>query len=91
MALATLTKTGRAAIALAISSRPLHLAWGSGDPAWDADGATLPSLIGSTALINELVANPDRNIAAALAAKKVQRFLLDNAQVTTVTDAPEKE
>ena len=45
----------------------------------------------STALINELVANPDRNIAAALAAKKVQRFLLDNAQVTTVTDAPEKE
>jgi len=28
---------------------------------------------------------------AALAAKKVQRFLLDNAQVTTVTDAPEKE
>ena len=30
-------------------------------------------------------------IAAALAAKKVQRFLLDNAQVTTVTDAPEKE
>ena len=54
MALATLTKTGRAAIALAISSRPLHLAWGSGDPAWDADGATLPSLIGSTALLNEL-------------------------------------
>ena len=45
MALATLTKTGRAAIALAISSRPLHLAWGSGDPAWDADGATLPSLV----------------------------------------------
>ena len=32
MALATLTQTGRAAIALAISSRPLHLAWGSGDP-----------------------------------------------------------
>ena len=30
-------------------------------------------------------------VAAALAAKKVQRFLLDNAQVTTVTDAPEKE
>lgn len=54
MALATLTKTGRAAIALAISSRPLHLAWGSGDPAWDADGATLPSLVSSTALLNEL-------------------------------------
>ena len=30
-------------------------------------------------------------VAAALAAKKVQRFLLDNAQVTTVTDAPGKE
>ena len=54
MALATLTKTGRAAIALAISSRPLHLAWGSGDPTWDADGATLPSLVDSTALLNEL-------------------------------------
>lgn len=54
MALATLTKTGRAAIALAISSRPLHLARGSGDPAWDADGATLPSLVDSTALLNEL-------------------------------------
>jgi hypothetical protein len=33
----------------------------------------------------------DSFYAAALAAKKVQRFLLDNAQVTTVTDAPEKE
>ena len=54
MALATLTQTGRAAIALAISSRPLHLAWGSGDPTWDADGATLPSLVSSTALVNEL-------------------------------------
>lgn len=54
MALATLTKTGRAAIALAISSRPLHLAWGSGDPAWDAEGATLPSLVNSTELVNEL-------------------------------------
>ena len=29
-------------------------------------------------------------IAAALAAKKVQRFLLDNADITTVMD-PEKE
>ena len=34
---------------------------------------------------------PEDTIAAALAAKQVQRFLLDNAQVTTVTDAPEKE
>lgn len=30
-------------------------------------------------------------VAAALAAKKVQRFLLDNAKVTSVTDATEKE
>lgn len=30
-------------------------------------------------------------VAAALAAKKVQRFLLENAKVTSVTDAPEKE
>ena len=36
------------------------------------------------------VLSPD-TLAAALVAQKVQRFLLDNAQVTTVTDAPEKE
>ena len=54
MALATLTKTGRAAIALAISSRPLHLAWGAGSPEWDAADAVLPSLVDSTALVNEL-------------------------------------
>ena len=54
MALATLTKNGRAAIALAISSRPLHLAWGSGSPEWDADDPVLPSLVDSTALVNEL-------------------------------------
>ena len=35
--LATLTAAGRAAIVLAIKSQPLHLAWGSGDPAWSAD------------------------------------------------------
>ena len=32
MSLATLTKAGRAAIALALSARPIHLAWGSGNP-----------------------------------------------------------
>ena len=52
--LATLTKTGRAAIAKAISVRPLHLAWGTGDPAWDADGAVLPSLVDSAALACEV-------------------------------------
>ena len=49
MSLATLTNTGRAAIASAIASRPLHLAWGTGDPAWDADDASLPSLVNATA------------------------------------------
>lgn len=54
MALATLTQTGRAAIALAMASRPLHLAWGSGDPAWDAEGASLPSLVTATGLVAEV-------------------------------------
>lgn len=51
MSLATLTKTGRAAIALALSSRPIHLAWGSGDAAWDAEDAQLPNLVNATALV----------------------------------------
>lgn len=54
MALATLTHCGRAAIAKAISARPLHLAWGTGDPAWDVSDATLPSLIEATALTHEV-------------------------------------
>lgn len=54
MALATLTHSGRAAIALALSKRPLHLAWGSGDALWDEPDATLPSLIDATGLIHEL-------------------------------------
>lgn len=54
MSLATLTKTGRAAIALALSSRPIHLAWGSGKPEWDAEDAQLPSLVNATALYNEI-------------------------------------
>ena len=32
--MATLPMSGRAAIASAISKRPLHVAWGSGDGAW---------------------------------------------------------
>ncbi|MDR2056131.1 MAG: phage tail protein [Desulfovibrio sp.] len=54
MALATLTHVGRAAIALAISGRPLHLAWGGGVPAWDGPEAELPSLVDATALASEL-------------------------------------
>ena len=52
--LATLTKTGRAAIARALAARPMHFAWGSGDPAWDEEGASIPSLAEATALVNEL-------------------------------------
>lgn len=54
MALATLTHAGRAAIALAMSARPLHLAWGSGNEAWDAENAVLPSLVEATALVREV-------------------------------------
>lgn len=54
MALATLTKTGRAAIAAAVANEKLYLAWGSGDASWDDEGATLPSLVNATALIAEV-------------------------------------
>ena len=54
MALATLTNSGRTAIARAISENTLHLAWGTGDPAWDAPDAVLPSLVEATALVNEV-------------------------------------
>lgn len=54
MGLATLTNSGRAAIANAIIQRELHLAWGEGDPAWDADDAVLPSLIDWTSLQHEI-------------------------------------
>lgn len=37
MSLATLTTSGRAAIAKAISTQALHLAWGYGELEWDAD------------------------------------------------------
>lgn len=54
MALATLTTTGRAAIAKAIKERPLHLAWGIGKNEWDAENAELPSLVEATELISEI-------------------------------------
>jgi hypothetical protein len=54
MALATLTNAGRAAFALALSKGALHIAWGSGDPAWDEPDAELPSLVTATALVNEI-------------------------------------
>lgn len=57
MSLATLTSSGRAGMAQAIAAMPLHFAWGSGLAAWDADpdGQHLKeSLVGATALVNEL-------------------------------------
>lgn len=53
--LATLTTSGRAAIAAAIAARPLHLAWGTGDPAWDDMAEDqLPGLVDRTALFAEV-------------------------------------
>ena len=54
MALATLTHTGRAAIAKAIASQKLYLGWGSGEAAWDAPDAVLPSLVTATQLYHEV-------------------------------------
>jgi hypothetical protein len=34
--MAILVESGRAAVATAILKQPIHLAWGTGDPAWDA-------------------------------------------------------
>lgn len=50
---AVLTRSGRTAIAAAIKARPaLHMAWGSGDPAW---GNTPPSPSNdATALVAEI-------------------------------------
>ncbi len=53
--LTTITNTGRAAMAKAMAARPLFLAWGSGDPSWDAmQKEDLPSLVNAQALVNEL-------------------------------------
>lgn len=57
MSLATLTTSGRAAMAAAIAARPLHFAWGIGAPAWDEDPDKIHlqvSLVDSVALINEI-------------------------------------
>ena len=48
--LTTITNTGRAAMAKAMAARPLFLAWGSGDPSWDAmQKEDLPSLVNAQA------------------------------------------
>lgn len=50
--MAILTTSGRTAMAVAIAAQPLHLAWGSGDPAWDE--ALIPEPIDATALVQEV-------------------------------------
>lgn len=50
--MAILTTSGRTAIAVAIAAQPLHLAWGSGDAAWDE--TPVPEPIDATALVQEV-------------------------------------
>lgn len=52
--LATLTQKGRAAMAMGIAERAIHLAWGSGLEAWDAPDAEIPSYANAEALVNEV-------------------------------------
>lgn len=55
MATSTLTNRGRAVLARALSLLPLHLGWGTGDPAWDELAESeLPSLVNATALTSEI-------------------------------------
>ncbi|MBE0436418.1 MAG: hypothetical protein IBX56_11515, partial [Methylomicrobium sp.] len=46
-----LVTSGRAAMAKAIAETPLHMAWGSGDPAWDS--LPVDELVDATSLTNE--------------------------------------
>lgn len=50
--MAILTNSGRVAVAESVMSRPLHLAWGSGDPDWD--DTPEPELITDDDLVNEV-------------------------------------
>ena len=50
--MAILTISGRTALAIAVMAQPIHLAWGSGDPAWDT--APVPETTALTALTNEI-------------------------------------
>lgn len=58
--MAILPKSGRAAIAKAIKTQPLHLAWGTGDGAWTTP-PTENTL--ATALMNEVGRRPALEVA----------------------------
>lgn len=50
--MATLQESGRIALAIAVASQPIHLAWGRGNPAWDALPEPDPN--NATALVDEV-------------------------------------
>ena len=50
--MATLTHSGRAALAAALAAQTLHFAWGTGEPAWDS--VPVPEPIDATALVHEV-------------------------------------
>ncbi|MBF0304185.1 MAG: hypothetical protein HQL41_00855 [Alphaproteobacteria bacterium] len=47
-----MTDSGRVAMAIAIAARPMHLAWGRGLPAWDAQPEPPP--VAAIALVDEI-------------------------------------
>lgn len=49
--MAILTRSGRTALAIALLSKPIHLAWGAGNPSWDTTPAEEPRT--ATALVAE--------------------------------------
>ena len=65
MSVATVTKAGLSAMAKAVAERTLHLAWGSGDPAWDDEPSQKPSLVNATALTQELGRRIPRTVTYA--------------------------
>jgi hypothetical protein len=50
--MALLTTSGRTALAQSVANQPIHLAWGSGDAAWDTTPVTEPT--SATALLAEV-------------------------------------
>ena len=50
--MAIITTSGRTALAIALRSKSLHLAWGTGSPAWDA--APVQETLADAALIAEI-------------------------------------
>lgn len=50
--MAILTNSGRTSVAQSVMLRPIHLAWGSGDPSWD--DTPVPESIDDDSLVNEI-------------------------------------